>query len=259
MKLSNFVAAFLTLSVLVIIHARPALAQDSSTPDLSGNDPHWIKDDSQCWMWDQNPIKGESVTWTDNQTGYAHCAGQPASSLDGLEMWRDANGYMKLNIEGLFSNGMAQGTADNPVTIDFYSQGFDLLTYKGGASNGLLNGDGTVTVHNSDGTTSSYEGNWNNGVLIKVVSGAAPADLASQTLSGVQAPPSPGPQTSEVAQNTSQPPEVEGDLQDRASPAPQSSQVAPSSSDADAIWKAASEDEGYNGNIYGLLPHCYNH
>ena len=40
-----------------------ALAQ-GATPDLSGRDPHWIKDAvSNCWAANPHPEPGETITW----------------------------------------------------------------------------------------------------------------------------------------------------------------------------------------------------
>jgi hypothetical protein len=43
--------------------ASAACAQ--TTPDLSGRDPHWIKDPAkECWAANPTPESGETVTWT---------------------------------------------------------------------------------------------------------------------------------------------------------------------------------------------------
>jgi hypothetical protein len=53
----------LTLSGFLVVTACSAYAQ-TVTPDLSGKDAHWIKDEkSNCWAANPEPQAGESIIW----------------------------------------------------------------------------------------------------------------------------------------------------------------------------------------------------
>jgi len=86
-----------TLAGLLACLALPALAQ-SATPDLSGRDPHWIKDSAKnCWAADPDPQAGETVTWT------GACAGGLVKGQGTLTWY--LNGRLFGRDEGAFRNG----------------------------------------------------------------------------------------------------------------------------------------------------------
>ena len=50
---------------LLLLYAPVRAFAQTATPDLSGNDAHWIKDTAKdCWAADADPEPGESVSWT---------------------------------------------------------------------------------------------------------------------------------------------------------------------------------------------------
>jgi hypothetical protein len=77
-----------------------ALAQ--TTPDLSGRDPHWIKDAGKdCWAANPDPEKGETITWTGTcEHGLLSGQGTLTWFVDGRQIGRD---------EGNFRNGQLSG------------------------------------------------------------------------------------------------------------------------------------------------------
>lgn len=89
--LRGTLAGFLASLVL------PALAQ-VALPDLSGGDPHWIKDAAKnCWAANPDPEVGESVTWTGGcLAGLINGEGTLSWYLNGRLLGRD---------EGTFRNG----------------------------------------------------------------------------------------------------------------------------------------------------------
>jgi len=95
LSLRGTLAGFLACLVL------PALAQ-SALPDLSGHDPHWIKDVAKnCWAANPDPEAGESVTWTGG------CSGGLLSG-EGTLSWY-LNGRLLGRDEGTFRNGELTG------------------------------------------------------------------------------------------------------------------------------------------------------
>jgi hypothetical protein len=86
-----------TFAGLLVCLALPALAQ-IAPPDLSGRDPHWIKDTTKnCWAANPDPEAGESVTWTGGCTG-------GLVSGEGTLTWY-LNGRLVGRDEGTFRNG----------------------------------------------------------------------------------------------------------------------------------------------------------
>jgi hypothetical protein len=79
----------------------PTLAQ-SAAPDLSGRDPHWIKDAAKdCWAANPDPEVGETVTWTGG------CS-KGLLSGEGTLSWY-LNGRLLGFDEGTFRNGELSG------------------------------------------------------------------------------------------------------------------------------------------------------
>lgn len=95
-------------------------------PDLSGRDPHWIKDTvKNCWAADPDPQAGESVTWTGT------CAGGLVNG-EGTLTWY-LNGRLFGRDEGTFKNG------------ELFGHG--RVTRAGGASfEGEFPGKGVITL-----------------------------------------------------------------------------------------------------------------
>jgi hypothetical protein len=86
-----------TLAAALVCLAFPASAQNAK-PDLSGRDPHWIKDAAKnCWAANPDPEQGERVTWTGGcSEGLLSGEGTLTWYLNGRLMGRD---------EGTFQNG----------------------------------------------------------------------------------------------------------------------------------------------------------
>lgn len=120
MRQRIFVAAFFAFSVVVIILTLPALAQDSSTPDFSGNNPNWVQStNSQCWAYNYSLGNNDpTFTWSGN------CEGHLISGY-GVEQWYTPNtdcagcNTLDWSLYGTFSDGVLQGLA----TLEFYSGG----------------------------------------------------------------------------------------------------------------------------------------
>jgi hypothetical protein len=90
-----------TFASLLALLVLPALAQ-VAPPDLSGRDPHWIKDTAKnCWAANPDPETGESVAWT------GACAGGLVNG-EGTLTWY-LNGRLVGRDEGTFRNGELSG------------------------------------------------------------------------------------------------------------------------------------------------------
>src|SRR4051812_13214372 len=88
----------LIFSVAILLTAS-ARAQ---TPDLSGKDAHWIKDNaSNCWAANPDPSPGETITWTGGcQDKLLSGPGKLTWFVNGKTVGRD---------EGTFRNGELTG------------------------------------------------------------------------------------------------------------------------------------------------------
>lgn len=92
--------AILLLAALCAGAAQAAPA--GGTPDLSGNDPHWIKDGrSGCWAGDPDPQPGESIVWE------GACENDLVSGEGTLTWYR--NGRISGRDIGTFKNGILSG------------------------------------------------------------------------------------------------------------------------------------------------------
>jgi hypothetical protein len=201
--------ALFALSVVFTIPLRQASAQDSLTPDLSGNNPHWVEpsghSDDQCWAYSPNATSGKNLKFSWD----GPCDGQIALG-NGDARWETANynSAEYTEIWGTFVRGVAQG----PVTIQFHSPEptGPYVEYEGSLINGLPDGEGTVTDHstnqNGDNPTivGSYKGVWRHGALTSVESADSPTSLLTTDDITQFNIPWPGQQPSEVAQNGSQ-------------------------------------------------------
>lgn len=89
-------------SLVLIALAWPVAAL--AAPDLSGADPHWIKDSaSGCWAADPEPEPGESIAWS------GACAGGLVSGEGKLTWYK--NGRITGTDEGNFKAGEISGHA----------------------------------------------------------------------------------------------------------------------------------------------------
>lgn len=73
-----------------------------SAPDLSGNNPNWIKDNSSnCWAANPDPSPGETISWTGGcENNLLSGAGTLTWYINGKAVGRD---------EGTFKNGELSG------------------------------------------------------------------------------------------------------------------------------------------------------
>ena len=92
----RFIAAF----GLAALMGSSALAQ--TAPDLSGNDPNWIKDNgSNCWAANPDPSPGETIIWSGGcQNNLLNGPGTLTWYINGKAVGRD---------EGNFRNGELSG------------------------------------------------------------------------------------------------------------------------------------------------------
>ena len=83
-----------------LLFAADAWAQ--TAPDLSGNNPNWIKDNgSNCWAANPDPSPGETITWTGGcEKNLLSGPGTLTWYIDGKAVGRD---------EGTFRNGELSG------------------------------------------------------------------------------------------------------------------------------------------------------
>jgi hypothetical protein len=91
----------LTVFAAALLCSATAGAQDEK-PDLSGNDPHWIRDPvSQCWAGNPHPQEGESISWSGAcEGGLLTGPGTLTWSLKGRVIGRDS---------GTFKGGILSG------------------------------------------------------------------------------------------------------------------------------------------------------
>jgi hypothetical protein len=91
-----------SLYAAMVALAAPALAQTDATPDLSGNDPHWIEDRiSHCWAANPHPEANETISWS------GACEGGLISG-PGTLTWSQ-NGRITGRDEGTFKDGRLTG------------------------------------------------------------------------------------------------------------------------------------------------------
>ncbi|HEY4265103.1 MAG TPA: hypothetical protein VGM72_07285 [Micropepsaceae bacterium] len=88
------------IGALVLVWMCGTAAQ--AAPDLSGSDPHWIKDAAKnCWAANPDPETGETITWTGTcEQGLLSGEGTLSWYVDGQPVGRD---------EGHFKNGQLSG------------------------------------------------------------------------------------------------------------------------------------------------------
>ena len=95
------------MRLLSIVLVGAALAVSSTAwaqakPDLSGQDPHWIKaNGADCWAANPDPAPGETVTWTGS------CDSRLLSGAGTLTWY--VNGKAVGRDEGTFKNGELSG------------------------------------------------------------------------------------------------------------------------------------------------------
>jgi hypothetical protein len=88
------------LAGLALFLASAAAAQ--TLPDLSGRDPHWIKDPvKDCWAANPDPETGETITWTGT------CEGRLLTGQGTLTWY--VNGRQVGRDEGNFKDGQLSG------------------------------------------------------------------------------------------------------------------------------------------------------
>ena len=117
-----------TLAGLAACLALPALAE-TAAPDLSGRDPHWIKDSAKnCWAADPDPQAGETVTWS------GACPGGLVNGQGTLTWY--LNGRLFGRDEGTFRNGELFGhgrvTRANGVSFEGEFPGKGVITLANG-------------------------------------------------------------------------------------------------------------------------------
>lgn len=113
---------------VAMLFASGALAQISA-PDLSGRDPHWIKDAVRiCWAANPHPEPGESITWSGPcENGLVSGEGTLTWYLNGQRAGRD---------EGSFKNGELSGhgrvTQENGASFEGEFPGKGVITLPDG-------------------------------------------------------------------------------------------------------------------------------
>ena len=92
-----------SIAVLLLVASASAWSQTvDGSPDLSGNDPHWIQDlGSQCWAANPNPQGNETISWS------GACENGLLSG-PGVLTWRQ-DGRITARDEGTFKDGRLTG------------------------------------------------------------------------------------------------------------------------------------------------------
>ena len=183
-----------------------ALAQGTVQPDLSGNDPHWIKISRQnCWMHNPNPKPGESVDWN------GACSNRLASG-SGTAIWHNSAENIESTTSGTQVNGSFKGKAiqdadvqggahvhfdvvlvhEKPNGFGSYEvdrNGRPSFRYTGNWVNGLMSGQGHGTYYDTDGkVVQDFNGIWENGkpsIANYVPATPTPATAAPSVTAGV--------------------------------------------------------------------------
>jgi MORN repeat protein len=85
-------------ATLIALNPLPALGQ----PDLSGRDPHWIKDEmSGCWAANPDPAPQESITWTGRcMDGLVSGPGTLSWYASGILIGRDEGNFVRGELSG---------------------------------------------------------------------------------------------------------------------------------------------------------------
>src|SRR3954470_16597647 len=93
---------FRSIAAVAVAVGLTSAAWAQTAPDLSGNDPHWIKDNaSNCWAANPDPSPGETITWT------GACQNSLLSGSGTLTWYINAKAVGR--DEGTFKNGELSG------------------------------------------------------------------------------------------------------------------------------------------------------
>jgi hypothetical protein len=86
---------------LVVFPAAAAYAQ-GAVPDLSGRDPHWIKDSaSNCWAANPDPEPRETIAWKGAcEAGLISGEGTLSWYIDGRLVGRDEGNFVRGELSG---------------------------------------------------------------------------------------------------------------------------------------------------------------
>jgi len=93
--------------VCAVLAASPAIAQ----PDLSGRDPHWIRDEaSRCWAANPDPEPLETISWSGGCVDMLLSGtGTLSWYLDGRLIGRDEGNFVRGELSGHGKISFADG------------------------------------------------------------------------------------------------------------------------------------------------------
>lgn len=98
---------------LAVVYVAMTSAAAAAQMDLSGRDPHWIRDDATgCWAANPDPEPFESITWS-GQCRDMLLSGQGTLSwyLDGRLIGRDEGNFLHGELSGHGKITFASGAA----------------------------------------------------------------------------------------------------------------------------------------------------
>jgi hypothetical protein len=89
------------LAGFVVFAATAALAQ-TAVPDLSGRDPHWIKDAARdCWAANPDPEPSETIAWSGAcEAGLISGKGTLSWYIEGKLVGRDDGNFVRGELSG---------------------------------------------------------------------------------------------------------------------------------------------------------------
>lgn len=153
MRVSSIVliCVFATASATFAQEAAPGGDQfeySATHPDLSGSDPHWLKDaDNSCWVFDGYPSPGETVKWSGAcKDGLASGEGTETFYLNGKFAERRTGTFTSGSLNGHGVAAVADGTTYDGEWRYGARQGHGMLKLpNGGKYVGLWPGQGVYT------------------------------------------------------------------------------------------------------------------
>jgi hypothetical protein len=158
-----------------------AFAQGVTSPDLSGNDPHWTHLEGQdCWAYSEKPAHGQHASWSGactnrlasgpGQVTITTATGQLGSVATGtmvngvLQGHALQDGHMPNGLHIIWEGELVNGNPEGPGRVLVYNANRLAFQFSGMFSSGKENGQGRGIIYNADGSVKQdFNGIWANG------------------------------------------------------------------------------------------------